>query len=453
MPEGNKAPSRKAPESAVESIAETGKVVAEIAKGAATKGWYGAAAAAVKTSKKWLGPVVLMLIVPILIVTMLPSIIFGPLLSDGSDEKSGIADDAVLEEKLLALNESISTVLSEGLQETLSEIEIDFASSGCDSYEISNPYGSDVRFNANYFLSLYCASKESEPESISKEDLESVIRRNKGVLYSFTFEDEVRLVEVAKHDDEADDDEEPELVEITVRHYTIRYNGESYFADEVFHLDDEQKKLARSYAQNLSILLRDGSYQVLSEADWAGFGSSFAGAVFTDGQVPVVYYSQGDERWRDLPYGTDNIGGYACGPTAMAMVVSSLTEYAIDPPTMSDWAYANGHWCSGNGSYQTIITGACEKWGLNVEPCGRDESTRIKTALRSGKLIVAVMGPGHFTKSGHFIVLRGITGMGKILVADPASYSRSQQEWELKTITDEASTYSLLTAPFWIIGG
>ena len=39
------------------------------------------------------------------------------------------------------------------------------------------------------------------------------------------------------------------------------------------------------------------------------------------------------------------------------------------------------------------------------------------------------MAKGHFTSNGHFIVLRGITEDGKVLVADPASYKRSGQEW------------------------
>ena len=191
---------------------------------------------------------------------------------------------------------------------------------------------------------------------------------------------------------------------------------------------------------------------MLSTTEFSGLGYSYEGVVFTDGQTQVVYYNQGDPRWADLPYGTDNIAGYACGPTAMSIVVSSLTSFTIDPANMSQWAYEHGHWCSGNGSYQTIITGACSEWGLKVEQCQRDETDRIKEALRQGKLIVAVMGPGHFTKGGHFIVLRGITPEGKILVADPASYTRSGQEWDLEIITDEASRYSLLSAPFWICG-
>jgi len=58
----------------------------------------------------------------------------------------------------------------------------------------------------------------------------------------------------------------------------------------------------------------------------------------------------------------------------------------------------------------------------------------------------------HFTSSGHFIVLRGVTSDGKILVADPASYSRSEKQWDLSIILSEASKYAAAGGPFWIIG-
>ena len=57
--------------------------------------------------------------------------------------------------------------------------------------------------------------------------------------------------------------------------------------------------------------------------------------------------------------------------------------------------------------------------------------------MASGKLIVALMSKGHFTSSGHFMVLRGVTSEGKILVADPASKKRSEQEWDISIILDE----------------
>lgn len=100
---------------------------------------------------------------------------------------------------------------------------------------------------------------------------------------------------------------------------------------------------------------------------------SYDGVVFADGETQVVYYNQLDERWKYSPYGTDTIGGYACGPTAMAIVISSLTSETIDPPHMAQWAYEHGYWCSGNGSYRSLIPGAAQAWSLSVDGCTASE--------------------------------------------------------------------------------
>ena len=57
---------------------------------------------------------------------------------------------------------------------------------------------------------------------------------------------------------------------------------------------------------------------------------------------------------------------------------------------------------------------------------------------------MALMTKGHFTKSGHFIVLRG--------VQDEKSYRRSQKVWDLSIILNEASRRAGAGGPFWIIG-
>lgn len=149
--------------------------------------------------------------------------------------------------------------------------------------------------------------------------------------------------------------------------------------------------------------------------------------------------------------GTDNIGGYGCGPTAMAIVVSSLTDDMVDPVEMAEWSYNNGYWCKSSGSYHALIPAAAGEWGLPVSGCTTAEPQRITDALANGKLVVAIMSEGHFTSSGHFIVLRGVKD-GKIMVADPASYTRSEQLWDLSIILNEASRRAGAGGPFWIIG-
>lgn len=215
----------------------------------------------------------------------------------------------------------------------MARIEADFASSGADQMEVKNPYSAGPVYNANLIVSQYCAARDEDFESISLDDLAAVLRENKEHLYSYTGVRESR--EVTLEDPETG--EETTTTEIWMV-YTIRYNGESYLADHIFALTDEQKELASDYASNLSMFLGDGLLQNLTE--WTGNSIPSLGDVtFTDGVTPVVYFNQLDERYASQPYGTDNIGGYGCGPTAMSIVVSSLTDETVDPVAMAQWSY------------------------------------------------------------------------------------------------------------------
>jgi hypothetical protein len=210
--------------------------------------------------------------------------------------------------------------------------------------------------------------------------------------------------------------------------------------DELTVVEDFQKE----YGYNQTLGIYDQDYI-------DGIGQSYERVVFTDGGMEVVYYNQLDERWANVMYGqSSTIGEAGCGPTSMSIVISTLTGEAHDPVELSKWSVANGHRCEGNGSYHSLIPGAAEGYGLS---CKGDLSAQdIVDALSSGKLVVAIMSKGHFTTGGHFIVLRGVTAEGKILVADPASHRRSNQEWDLSLIMNEARKGAAAGGPFWAIG-
>jgi len=132
--------------------------------------------------------------------------------------------------------------------------------------------------------------------------------------------------------------------------------------------------------------------------------------------------------------------------------VSSLTGKVVDPIEMASWSVANGGWAQEQGSYHSLIPRAASAFGLNVEGNVQETPQKIINALAEGKLVIAIMGKGHFTSSGHFIVLRGVTADGKILVADPASKRRSEQEWDFSIILNEARKGAGSGGAFWIIG-
>ena len=382
---------------------------------------------------------------PVLFVLMLPSLIFGGLTSSGSADQPILNDNAAIVQNTNNIAFAVNQVLGEGITDLESRIAQDFATSGGDNYEVINPYAADMSNNVNSFIAQYCAAKGDTWDTISLPDMQAVLRQGKSSLYSYTRTSETRMVE----DDDPDTEDVVETKEETWYIYTLIYNGEGYFADTVFHLTDDQKSLAGDYAQNLSLFLGDGMFQY---TEYGGTTIASLGNVrFTDGATEVVYFNQLDERWANKPYGTDNIGGYGCGPTSMSIVVSSLTDDIVDPIEMAEWVYQNGGWCSKSGSYHSLIPSAAKAWGLNVEGCTASEPQRILDALSDGKLVVAIMTKGHFTSGGHFIVLRGVQD-GQILVADPASYRRSEKLWDLSIILNEASKRAGAGGPFWIIG-
>ena len=54
----------------------------------------------------------------------------------------------------------------------------------------------------------------------------------------------------------------------------------------------------------------------------------------------------------------------------------------------------------------------------------------------AGEPIIAIIGPGDFTSSGHFIVLSAYAE-GKIRVNDPNSKSRSAQLWDYEILAPQ----------------
>ena len=171
--------------------------------------------------------------------------------------------------------------------------------------------------------------------------------------------------------------------------------------------------------------------------------------VLTGGSVEVAFFCQGEEPWASQPFGPDEIGRFGCGPTAMSMLVTSLTGEVVDPAEMAALTAQAGYCAPGSGSYLSIVEGAAAAFGLEVEPVRDFSPDQLCQDLASGSLFVALMGPGHFTKGGHFILLRGVTLEGTVLVADPNSRERSLTAWDPELLLSELSASRSSGAPLW----
>jgi len=191
-------------------------------------------------------------------------------------------------------------------------------------------------------------------------------------------------------------------------------------------------------------------YQFVSTSGYLD-GIDLSDFEFTEISTPVVYYSQLDSRWVNKSYGkTGTLGEEGCGPTAAAMVIATLADTSVNPVDIAKWSAQNGYRAEGNGSYLSLVPAVCSYYGLTVEGIGND-AKKLVSALNQGYLVIAIMSKGHFTTGGHFIVLRGLTTSGEVLVADPASTSRSNKSWALSIITMEARRGAGSGGPFWVV--
>jgi len=181
-----------------------------------------------------------------------------------------------------------------------------------------------------------------------------------------------------------------------------------------------------------------------------GMGSSNSWApiaLYNEGYLPIRYYNQRTGGYSYNTYGPpDNdwddgfpatIASHGCGPTALAIVISTLTEKDVNPATITDWGCKNGY-CTATGTVGGIIEKYPQKHGLSVEHVTKNDSNKIKEALKSQKsLVIASVGKGTFTSTSHYIVLRGISDDGKVLVADPNSIEKSREFWNFDLILNE----------------
>ena len=165
----------------------------------------------------------------------------------------------------------------------------------------------------------------------------------------------------------------------------------------------------------------------------------------------VVYYNQGEEPWKSMKFGSSTIGSAGCGPTALAIVVSTLTGEAVSPKTMADYAIEHGEYVSGQGTSHSFPSNAARHWGLTVERVGKDKMSKVVQSLKQGKLVVVICAPNTISgSSGHYIVLTGVDRQGYITIADPGSRSRTGKVYSVDTIKSYGRDLS--DGAFWIIG-
>ncbi|MBR2867730.1 MAG: C39 family peptidase [Clostridia bacterium] len=161
----------------------------------------------------------------------------------------------------------------------------------------------------------------------------------------------------------------------------------------------------------------------------------------------VPLFLQWDKRWGYTEYGSDVSGLTACGPVCLSMCAYYLTgDKSMSPDNIIDFAIKNDYYVKGSGSLWTLISEGGEKLGLDVEELPLVKQ-KIVDNLESGNPVICVMGEGHFTSTGHFIVLTGVADNGEFTVNDPNSIANSEKTWSYETICGEIKNLWAVSVP------
>lgn len=176
-------------------------------------------------------------------------------------------------------------------------------------------------------------------------------------------------------------------------------------------------------------------------------------------------YKQTDKKWGSLRYAvqgeSSTIKSAGCGPTAVADVLSAIVSPYIDPVTCAAWALQHGYKAKGGGSYYTYPAAQGAEYGVTVRrlntanvygSTGSSVHKEALAALQAENWLIACMGKGLWTSSGHYIVAYGYRD-GMVYINDPASSSaaRACNKWD--TFRAQVKYYWAVEVPEHIKAG
>lgn len=147
--------------------------------------------------------------------------------------------------------------------------------------------------------------------------------------------------------------------------------------------------------------------------------------------VQPVDYKQGDSRWGKKNYTScgnkkQTMANSGCGPTAMADIIATWYGKENTPWTLAQLAMKWGDRTKSSGTATSFFKHVQQHFGIKkmVSSTGL---AAVKACLDNGGYVVCRMGPGYWTKGGHYICAWKYDDT-YIYCNDPASSTRKKQK-------------------------
>ena len=316
--------------SAGQKAARAASAAVNIARGAAAGGVYGAA---VEAAKSFLPELIrlfvillcVVLLVPMLVFTALPNILFG--YSSSTDQE--IIDFTASAQELDGIYQNLDNYQQPAVLRLVNSILPRFWSDGEPLYD---DYGVDQDpgyMNKYWLMAIGSVRYKQDLYTMDESAIEDMMYDR--LTYSTSLID--RILNIFVRD-------------LTPEEYMDKLN----FTQE-----------ERDWAALLYSMLAEDQNLSYGDSDGDGYyNTDYGDITFSDAETPVVYYNQTDSRWGNKMYGkSGTIGEAGCGPTALAIAVASLTSNQVTPYDVAQWSVENGYRCEGSGASTSMRRHSC----------------------------------------------------------------------------------------------
>ena len=140
--------------------------------------------------------------------------------------------------------------------------------------------------------------------------------------------------------------------------------------------------------------------------------------------------NKGDSRWGKKMYSnhgaaSQTMANSGCGPTSMADIVATLKDASVNPYTLAQLSMKWGTRTYSDGTAWGFFAKVQAHYGFSRMIQTTSLAT-LKACLDAGGYVVCSMGPGYWTKGGHFICAWKYDD-AYIYCNDPASSTRKRQ--------------------------
>ncbi len=172
-----------------------------------------------------------------------------------------------------------------------------------------------------------------------------------------------------------------------------------------------------------------------------------------------ILYMQSDPKWASHDYSaageSTTIKAEGCGITCAAMVIATLADKNVTPITTAEWSKKNGYKAKGQGTYYSYFKPQGAAYGIEITMLN---STNIygspdskyhdmeREGIENGDLVIACMGKGNWTTSGHYVLLYGLEG-GRAQINDPWSNKRAQTNAHFNLFKSQVKFYWVVKVP------